>query len=356
MRILYLFPAAMSGELAQVEAGTAPSERLYGLVELRQAGHQVDLLDSRWHGTFGRLTTRLKYYDISLSDLTTLRALRRYDVVVVKDELSLLLTLAARWSGTRLVYLDSLFQLPRRWWRQLIYRWNFRLADRLVIYSTTQRDAWQEYFAMARHQPAAFPYTIDVPFYSPRPAPPPPSRGYLLSIGRDLGRDFPTLATAMRNVALDAKIVTLPYLLTGVDRTQANLHFLERLSYEALFDLYAGAQAVVIPLKRGITYPSGVRALLEAMALGKPVICSRTPVLEEYVAEGEGVRYVEPENPDALQAAITALADDASARTALGRRGREVVQERFGMSAFVNGFERFLQEVCTGTDRSSGDR
>ena len=345
MRILYLFPDQMRSELDRVSNGEAPSERMYGLVELRRSGHTVELSDSRWQGWSGRIRTWLKQYDVNLSDIRTVMAMRRYDVVVVKDDLSLVLTLAGRLVGTKIVYLDSLFIVPRRRWRKLAYRMNFKLAHNIVIYCRGQADAWADYFSHSPQAPKVLPYTIDLPFYQPHSAASRPTRDYVLSIGRDPGRDFPTLVEATRDIGMDLKIITLPYLLKGVDLTQPYLRVLERLSYEELFKLYAGARFVVIPLKKGVTYPSGVRALLEAMALEKAVICSRTPVLEEYAQEGEGVTYVEPENISQLRNTMQVLARDDTAISSLGRRGREVVQARYTMEAFTTEFERYLNEV-----------
>lgn len=345
MRILYLFPDKMHPELDRVNKGDAPSERMYGLVELRRSGHQVELSDSRWQGRIGRFRLWLKHYDVNLSDLRTIMAMRRYDVVVVKDDLSLILTLAALLVGTKIVYLDSLFIVPRRRWRKLAYQMNFKLAHGIVIYCRSQIDAWGDYFSLSPQTPKVLPYTIDLPFYRTHGVVSRPARDYVLSIGRDPGRDFPTLVEAARDIGMDLKIITLPYLLKGIDLKQPYLQVLERLSYEELFKLYAGARFVVIPLKKGVTYPSGVRALLEAMALEKAVICSRTPVLEEYAKEGEGVTYVEPENISQLRNAMQALARDDTAITSLGRQGRQMVQARYSMEAFTSKFEQYLNEV-----------
>jgi glycosyltransferase involved in cell wall biosynthesis len=334
----------MEPELRAVEAGTAPRERTYGLTELRQMGHTVDIADSRWGGLLGRLRLWLKQFDVNLCDLKTLLALRRYDVVVVKDELSTMLTVGARLAGTRIVYLDALFTLPKRAWRRWFYRLNLRLADGLVFYSRFQREQWQTAYVLPPRT-AVLPYAIDTAFYKPV-APASRGRPYVLAVGRDLGRDYPTLVEATRGLDADLKIVTLPYLLRGVDRTAPHLEVLERLSYTELFQLYAGASLVVIPLRRGLTYPSGIRAQLEAMAMGRAVVASRSPVLEELVPEGDGVVYVEPEDRDALRSALLSLLGNQQARDMLAAAGRAVVHSRFDLPAFATGFEAFLQDVA----------
>jgi glycosyltransferase involved in cell wall biosynthesis len=345
MRILYLYPHSMDGEHRTVMAGRAPTDRMYGLVELRQYGHDVRFADSRFRGRFGRVSKRLRGFGVNLCDLRTLLALGDYDVVVAKDAFSTMLTLSSRPRRAKVVYVDSLFEPPARAWKNALIRLNLRFADGVVAYSRTQIAAWAERYKVRPSRFQFLPYTLDVPFYRALASPPATGTPYVLSIGRDMGRRFDTLAEALAGLGLDLKLVTLPYLLNSVDTTRPGIEVLQHVSYEELFRLYARALMVVIPLKRGITYPSGVRGMLEAMALGSPVISSRTPVLEEYATEGEGVTYVDPEDVGQLRERIVALRDDTDMRERLAERGRQVVSERFGMEAFARGLEAYLGRV-----------
>ncbi len=69
--------------------------------------------------------------------------------------------------------------------------------------------------------------------------------------------------------------------------------------------------------------------LLEAMALGKPIVavCAGGPM--EIVADGETGLLTPPADPPALAAAIVALLNDPARRTTLGRRGRERYERQF---------------------------
>lgn len=346
MRILYLFPHRMGDEADRVFSGQAPSETLYGMVELRQLGHTVELSDSRWEGWFGKGCTWLRRYDVGLVDLKTILEMRRYDLVVVKDSLSLLATWAARIMGTKVVYLDALFGLPEPWWKRLAYRLNFRSGAPVVMYSKTQVTAWRDYFALSPRAPKFLPYTIDLPFYRPSTDSGSGPGNYVLAIGRDNGRDFPTLVEAMAGTGLKLKLITLPHTLHGIDRSLPYLEILEHLTYDELFRLYAGAMFVAIPLRKWVTNPSGIRALLEALAMGKAVVCTGTSVLREYVQEGQGVTFVEPENVPAMREAIRSLAARETWRRELGRAGQEVVLRSYGMAAFAVGFEEYLREIA----------
>ncbi len=343
-RILFLYPNRMQEELERVSAGTAPTERFYGLIELRRRGWTVDFLDSRFEGRFGRVARGLRPHGINLIDLKTAWAFRRYDLIVVKDAFSTPALLAAKAAGRPLIYLDSMFALPTRPWRRLAARVNLRGADRVVAYSKRQIALWAEALGLPPELFVFLPYTIDLDFYGPRHPGTSQEPPYVLSVGRDLGRDFGTLIDALDGTGLHLKLVTLPYLVPEAAGRKPWVQVLARVGYEELFGLYAGAAMVVIPLKRGITYLSGVRGMLEAMALGRPVVVSRTPGLEEYAAADE-VFFVDPEDREVLRRTMTLVRDDPDRAAVQCHLAGQAVRTRYGMDSFVVGFERLLRSI-----------
>ena len=70
-------------------------------------------------------------------------------------------------------------------------------------------------------------------------------------------------------------------------------------------------------------------APIEAMAMGTPVVAYRATALPETVREGVSGLLVEPDDDDALGAAIERLLDDAPLRTRLGAQAQEEARSRF---------------------------
>ena len=70
-------------------------------------------------------------------------------------------------------------------------------------------------------------------------------------------------------------------------------------------------------------------APIEAMAMGTPVVAYRSTALPETVREGVSGLLVEPDDDDALGAAIERLLDDAPLRTRLGAQAQEEARSRF---------------------------
>lgn len=345
MRLLYLYPSSVRSELSRVLSGESPTDRLYGLVELQQRDHIVDIADSRFDGRFGRLVKRLRRYSLNICDRETLARLAHYDAVIVKDDFSPLISLACRRVGTKVVYLDSIFRLPADRVRQGFLRWNIRHADAVVGYSRSQIQEWADRLRIPPGRMTPLPYTIDLAFYQPYIRHSHPPDGYVLSVGRDPGRDFGTLLEAMDGLNIQLRLVTRPYLLRNVQAGGTWVQVFDHLSYPELFELYAGASVVVVPLKAGTTYASGIRATLEALALARPVIATNSPVLKEYCPEGQGVSYVPPQDPLALRSRIIEFFRHPNLRLDIAGAGHTLVTESYGMDHFTAGFEALLRDV-----------
>jgi glycosyltransferase involved in cell wall biosynthesis len=65
------------------------------------------------------------------------------------------------------------------------------------------------------------------------------------------------------------------------------------------------------------------RALIEALALGVPVVGSRVGGIPSVLGEGEFGCLVPPDAPAALAGALGALLEDGNRRADLGARGRK---------------------------------
>ena len=110
--------------------------------------------------------------------------------------------------------------------------------------------------------------------------------------------------------------------------------------------MYAQATAVAVPLKSDLTYPSGIRGVLESMALAKATICTRTPVLEELFEDGKELVFVDAGNSDELRQKVIWLCENEGARQMLQQNAQEAIKEGFDMTHFVESFENELKSIA----------
>ena len=71
------------------------------------------------------------------------------------------------------------------------------------------------------------------------------------------------------------------------------------------------------------------RPIVEAGAMGKPVVASRFPIIEELVKNGETGLLVPPGESGALAEAIIALLRDPEKRARFGERAHAIARLRF---------------------------
>jgi glycosyltransferase involved in cell wall biosynthesis len=91
--------------------------------------------------------------------------------------------------------------------------------------------------------------------------------------------------------------------------------------------------------------------VLEAMAMARPCVASRTGGLPEIVEdEGSGL-LVPPADPRALAAALVRLAGDLATRERFGRRGREIVVTRFDIADTARRLAALYDTIVARDDR-----
>jgi glycosyltransferase involved in cell wall biosynthesis len=119
-----------------------------------------------------------------------------------------------------------------------------------------------------------------------------------------------------------------------------------RFSQYDLRQLYADSLFVVMPLYE-VNFQAGVTAILEAMAMQRAVICSRTLGQTDVIIEAETGLYVPPCDPQALRAAIEHLLDHTAEAEQLGRSGRQRIEQEMSLERYVARLKAF---ICSSTD------
>ena len=116
------------------------------------------------------------------------------------------------------------------------------------------------------------------------------------------------------------------------DRLSADVTFVGYLSGAALHDEVRAARAVVLPSE---CYENAPMSVLEAYALGKPVIGARIGGIPELIREGCTGYTVPSGDSDALGHALRQVTDLPDARIAdLGREARHWVEQEFSASIY----------------------
>jgi glycosyltransferase involved in cell wall biosynthesis len=87
------------------------------------------------------------------------------------------------------------------------------------------------------------------------------------------------------------------------------------------------------------------RVLVEAMAMGRPVVATNVGGIPDIVLDGETGLLVEPADPAALASAVGALLDEPARAARLGAAGRARAESTFSLGAHVDAVERVYDEI-----------
>lgn len=126
---------------------------------------------------------------------------------------------------------------------------------------------------------------------------------------------------------------------------QDTVEFLGGQPFEAILQTYACADLFVLPC---VIADNGGRdispnSLIEAMAMGLPVISTQLSAIPEIVENGKSGVLVPPNDADALADAMCQLMQDPARRRELGARARERVQERYDANKNVIRYAALFQ-------------
>jgi glycosyltransferase involved in cell wall biosynthesis len=87
-------------------------------------------------------------------------------------------------------------------------------------------------------------------------------------------------------------------------------------------------------------------AILEAMAMEKPVVATDVGGTGEVVRHGRSGLLIPPKDPEALAAAIDEMLSQPARAREMGRLGRRIVEDRFSAHAMVRQMERLYLDLA----------
>ena len=185
--------------------------------------------------------------------------------------------------------------------RRAMYRRLYRRVDTVTVFSQNQVAILHEELDIPTPRIKVIPFGIDVDEVR---ALTPSDEGFLVAVGRDAARDWPTLFAGVADCGHRVVVLARPSRLEG-SQPPANVEVLGYVERPRYLELLAACSGVLI-ITRDAAYPSGQTVLLEALALGKRSIVTDTAAMRSFGADLP-VTWVPAGDVPALRRAITDL-------------------------------------------------
>lgn len=154
---------------------------------------------------------------------------------------------------------------------------------------------------------------------------PEPGEGFVLAAGRS-HRDYGLLLRAVEELDTPVRIVADSTALRG-RKLPGHVRVLHEVPRKDYLDLLRRCTLCALPLRETVR-PVGQLVMLEAMALGKPVVATRNPGTVNYIKDRCNGLLVPPGNPEAFRWALRSLINDPTQIKRLGGEALETVRSR----------------------------
>jgi len=309
----------------------------------------TDLLDARYlegiPGLRGKLLRRLPGPAAQILEAYHVR--KKYDAIIAWSEaLGMPLALLMKLTFQRVpnVAIWSWISKPKK--ARLLKR-VYSHIDTIILMSSIQYRFALDSIGIPGSRVALLKWPIDQKFWRPMNVP----TDMICTVGREM-RDFGTLIEAVKELdirchiaagAVQGKIDPWMEDVRKAEGLHKNIS-IGKKNYSELRDLYARSRFVVVPLFPTDT-DNGTTTILEAMAMGKAVICTRVKGQADVIVEGKTGLFVPPQDPGALREAIRYLWENPDAAEKMGAEGRRVIEESHTVDHWLEQIRGIVQEA-----------
>jgi glycosyltransferase involved in cell wall biosynthesis len=286
---------------------------------------------------------RSLYRALPVSTAQILEAFRRRNevdaIISWAEHLGLPLAALLKLTGSRTPHI-GMFSWISKPKKAYILRLVRSHLHRLILMSSAQYDFAVTSAGMDPGRTTLLRWPVDLKYWRPMEG----LGDRICSVGREM-RDYGTLVEALRgwevpcHIAANAVAGKRDRWIDDIERAKPLPSWITigSLDYVRLRELYARSRFMVCPLFPTDT-DNGTTAILEAMAMGRPVICSKVEGQRDVLEDGVNGLLVPPGDPRALREAMEYLWERPELCRSMGEAARARVEK-------FNSFDTWVHDV-----------
>ena len=170
---------------------------------------------------------------------------------------------------------------------------------------------------------------------------------YILSVGAEM-RDYALLFDATKQLDVAVVVKASSSWMKGardqVSDVSSNVQLIEkRLTYRELRDLYAGASLVAVPLKDTLQ-AAGITTILEAMAMGKCVIATRSTGLPDILTD-KSTGFIVGSNASEFSGILSDVLTMDDKREKIAECAYQAVREEASLENYASAIAAFMRSM-----------
>ena len=348
MRVLYLFNKVLGETVEEAKSGISHDSWLFGMLRLPRYSIETGFLEIEKYIPIA-LAKFLRKYILTMhyAHIPLFPLFFSYDIVFTSTAFgSLFLKALFRIKKFKWVILD--FNImgtlqEEKTFKQKIFAWSIAHGvDGIIAISQAEANALKKRFPHFAPKIIFIYEATDINFFKPRPQI--KMKNQIISVG-NYARDFETIIEAIKKIDIELlivgkfsedKIKTLPTYVKVV-----------QLDHREIVKAYAESRIAVISLKTKDSYSDsvGTLSLGEAMAMGKPIIVTRTKNMESYIQDWVNGVLVKDGNVEEMRQAIIDILSNKEKSTQLGSCAREFALKNLDSDIFAQRLAFFLKTM-----------
>jgi glycosyltransferase involved in cell wall biosynthesis len=265
----------------------------------------------------------------------------KYDTVVSMSERAAVPL--GRILNRRVRHIAILLNVSTKWLNSIRLLGVHRRWDKIIVYSCSEADALRSQLNLAYSKVVTVHNYVDLAFFNPANVQTSIEEGHTFMMSQGVAkRDYPTLIEAMRQ---------LPHIECHISAVSAwdkfggsykgmqipkNV-FLKNYDHPFLIrEALLKCRFLVIPLQPEVgMWCSGSTSVLQAQAMGKPVIVTYLPGIAEYILDNETGFVVEGRNSTQLAEKIDYLWKNPDKAEEMGKKAQTWVRNNFSLETWI---------------------
>lgn len=347
LKVGYLFTGYRTPHLEKVWKGEEQGNGFWGMLRLEKFGVYASHIELEQVYPLALCAFLRRHMSVNWIHLPTYFKFFSYDIIF-----------SSTGYGTQLVHTLLRFKKPKwvmhdfsimgiigseKTLRQKLFAWMVARCAGIVTISKKEKELLEVRFPNLRGRIEFIPYGVDLDYFKPTGA---VGEGAIFSPGRDPDRDLKLLFEATKGLGKEVIITTRESRLDALKPLPEHVAH-RTFSVSELKQAYDDASIVVIPLdtSSGLNNEMGISALYEALAMGKPIVASRTQGMEAYIEDGVNGLLVPQHDREAMHTAIQKLLGSAELRKKMGENARLFAEKHLNPDTCTKHLATFFENI-----------